>query len=258
MPPGPSSPGIPWRSRVRSRKSTPRPTRPTQSGGALLIFCIVDPSERKLSSKEGFVGDLFASHPPMRLRLARPGHGLCRGEAGRGLGRAIRARRPEDECFPARDYLLQRSGDRVSITVPAKSASSTASSRHPFLVGPRGGERVVDLHGADDPRAHRNRRPREPVGIAPSVPPFVMVANVLDHLAEMGQGGEDVGAGDRMGLHLLELLIRERAVLVQDLLTDTDLADIVETPAVRISSTCSSSMPSSAATMAEKSATWAL
>ena len=34
-------------------------------------LCIVDPSERKLSSKEGLVGDLFASHPPMRLRLAR-------------------------------------------------------------------------------------------------------------------------------------------------------------------------------------------
>ena len=34
-------------------------------------LCIVDPSERKLSVREGFLGDLFASHPPMRLRLAR-------------------------------------------------------------------------------------------------------------------------------------------------------------------------------------------
>jgi Zn-dependent protease with chaperone function len=31
----------------------------------------VDPAERKISSREGFLGDLFASHPPMRLRLAR-------------------------------------------------------------------------------------------------------------------------------------------------------------------------------------------
>ena len=34
-------------------------------------LCIVDPSERKIADKEGFLGTLFASHPPMRLRLAR-------------------------------------------------------------------------------------------------------------------------------------------------------------------------------------------
>jgi len=34
-------------------------------------LCIVDPAERKISSREGALGDLFASHPPMRLRLAR-------------------------------------------------------------------------------------------------------------------------------------------------------------------------------------------
>lgn len=34
-------------------------------------LCIIDPAESKLSSKEGFLGDIFASHPPMRLRLSR-------------------------------------------------------------------------------------------------------------------------------------------------------------------------------------------
>lgn len=34
-------------------------------------LCIIDPGERKLASKEGLLGDLFATHPPMRLRLAR-------------------------------------------------------------------------------------------------------------------------------------------------------------------------------------------
>ncbi|HEU5217966.1 MAG TPA: M48 family metallopeptidase [Gemmatimonadales bacterium] len=34
-------------------------------------LCIVDPAERKLADKEGLLGDLFASHPPMRLRLLR-------------------------------------------------------------------------------------------------------------------------------------------------------------------------------------------
>jgi heat shock protein HtpX len=34
-------------------------------------LCIVDPAERRIANKEGFLGTLFASHPPMRLRLAR-------------------------------------------------------------------------------------------------------------------------------------------------------------------------------------------
>jgi heat shock protein HtpX len=34
-------------------------------------LCIVDPGERKIADKEGFMADFFASHPPMRLRVAR-------------------------------------------------------------------------------------------------------------------------------------------------------------------------------------------
>ena len=49
--------------------AAPSATRAIAHGAAHL--CIVDPSERKISSREGLVGDLFASHPPMRLRLVR-------------------------------------------------------------------------------------------------------------------------------------------------------------------------------------------
>lgn len=44
-------------------------TRAIARGAAHL--CIIDPGERKLADKEGFLGDLFASHPPIRLRLIR-------------------------------------------------------------------------------------------------------------------------------------------------------------------------------------------
>lgn len=47
----------------------PEATRAIARSAAHL--CIIDPAESKLSSKEGFLGDLFASHPPMRLRLTR-------------------------------------------------------------------------------------------------------------------------------------------------------------------------------------------
>jgi len=44
-------------------------TRSITQGAAHL--CIVDPAERKISDREGFFGDVFASHPPIRLRVAR-------------------------------------------------------------------------------------------------------------------------------------------------------------------------------------------
>lgn len=44
-------------------------TRRIANGAAHL--CIVDPLERRISDNEGALGDLFASHPPMRQRIAR-------------------------------------------------------------------------------------------------------------------------------------------------------------------------------------------
>ena len=34
-------------------------------------LCIVDPAERRIAAREGLVGDVFASHPPIRQRIAR-------------------------------------------------------------------------------------------------------------------------------------------------------------------------------------------
>ncbi len=45
------------------------PTRAITKGAAHL--CIVDPSASQLSAREGLVGDIFASHPPIRVRVAR-------------------------------------------------------------------------------------------------------------------------------------------------------------------------------------------
>ena len=44
-------------------------TRSIKQGSAHL--CIVDPQARAISSREGFLGDFLASHPPMRQRIAR-------------------------------------------------------------------------------------------------------------------------------------------------------------------------------------------
>lgn len=34
-------------------------------------LCIVDPAERRIADRDGFLGDLFASHPPLRQRVTR-------------------------------------------------------------------------------------------------------------------------------------------------------------------------------------------
>jgi heat shock protein HtpX len=45
------------------------PTRTIARGAAHM--CIVDPGHSKFAERPGFLGHLFSSHPPMRLRLAR-------------------------------------------------------------------------------------------------------------------------------------------------------------------------------------------
>jgi heat shock protein HtpX len=45
------------------------PTRAITRGAAHL--CIVDPAASRLSAREGMLGDIFASHPPIRVRIAR-------------------------------------------------------------------------------------------------------------------------------------------------------------------------------------------
>lgn len=45
------------------------PTKAITRGAAHL--CIVDPSASQLSAREGLVGDIFASHPPIKQRIAR-------------------------------------------------------------------------------------------------------------------------------------------------------------------------------------------
>ena len=44
-------------------------TRSITQGAAHL--CIVDPAERRISDRAGLLGDVFASHPPLRMRVAR-------------------------------------------------------------------------------------------------------------------------------------------------------------------------------------------
>lgn len=56
-------------SALEKLEGEPGATRTITQGAAHL--CIVDPAERRVSDRPGLVGDVFASHPPMRERIAR-------------------------------------------------------------------------------------------------------------------------------------------------------------------------------------------
>ena len=109
--------------------------------------------------------------------------------------------------------------------------STAISGGHLFLVGPGGGERIEDLDGSDDPGPERNGLAGEPVGIAEAVPPLVVAADEGDDFLQVDQRREDLGADEHVLLHVLVLLVGERALLVEDLLADPDLADVVQPPA---------------------------
>jgi heat shock protein HtpX len=59
------------------------PTHSITRGAAHL--CIVDPSASRLSAREGKVGDIFASHPPIAMRIARL-RGMAFQAAKQGVG----------------------------------------------------------------------------------------------------------------------------------------------------------------------------
>jgi heat shock protein HtpX len=64
-------------------------TRSIARGAAHL--CIIDPAERAISQREGFVADLLATHPPIRLRLVRLRAMGYAAEKQSGAGGAVSA-----------------------------------------------------------------------------------------------------------------------------------------------------------------------
>ncbi len=101
--------------------------------------------------------------------------------------------------------------------------------RQRLAVRPVGRHRVVGVAGGDDPRQRRDLLAAEPVGVARAVVALVAGADDLADLAEQAADAvQEPLALDRVALDDLELLGRERAGLVDDLVRDSELADVVQ------------------------------
>ena len=100
--------------------------------------------------------------------------------------------------------------------------------RHLFLVWASRRQRVIDLYGSDDPGAQRNGFAGQPVRIAQAVPALVVAAHESDHVFQVDQRRQNLRSHGHVLLDVLVLFVGQRTLLVEDLLANSDLADIMQ------------------------------
>ena len=99
---------------------------------------------------------------------------------------------------------------------------------HGPVVRPVGGEGVEVVDHREDARAERDLVALEPLRVALAVPALVVAQNERRHRVRERHRADDLGADLGVDADLLELLLRQRSRLRQDVLGHGQLADIVE------------------------------
>ena len=99
---------------------------------------------------------------------------------------------------------------------------------HRLVVRPLRHERVEVVDDRQNARAERDVFGLEPRRIPFAVPPFVMAENERRDRIRERHAADDFGADLRVNADLLELFLRQRARLRQDVFGDGELADVVE------------------------------
>jgi hypothetical protein len=101
------------------------------------------------------------------------------------------------------------------------------------LIGSRGGEGVVNVGDLQNPRQQRDRLASQSVGVARSIPSFVVAADNRQHWGQGFHRLADLLAANRMEPHGLPFFVRQQAPLEQNPVRNSDFADVVQiTPAV--------------------------
>ncbi len=100
--------------------------------------------------------------------------------------------------------------------------------RHRLVERPLRGQRVEVVHGRENARAERNLLARQAVRIALAVPALVVIQDERRHRIGERHVRDDLRADLRMHLHPLELFLRQRTRLRQDVLGHRELSDVVQ------------------------------
>ena len=89
-------------------------------------------------------------------------------------------------------------------------------------------KRIADVGGAEHAREHRQFAAAETEVVAGAVEPLVVRRGRVREVSEAAGATEDLARGDRVPAHDPELVVGERAGLVQNQARHTELADVVQ------------------------------
>ena len=99
---------------------------------------------------------------------------------------------------------------------------------HRLVVWPIRGQRIVVVDHRKDSRPQRNLLALDSLRVSLAVPAFVVAQDQRRHWIRERHGADDLGADLRMDADLLELFLRQRSRLRQNVLGHRELADVVE------------------------------
>ena len=154
-----------------------------------------------------------------RGRLRRDARQLARRFlAGLRLGRERGIQldeRPDDARIERLPAFLMEQADR-------------GIEAHRLVIRPFRHQGVKIVDHRKDPRAERDLVALEAAGVSLTVPPFVMAQDQRGHRIGKRHAADDFRADLRVDADLLELLLRERTRLGQDVLGHRQLADVVK------------------------------
>src|SRR4051794_6039883 len=209
-------------------------SRATLIRAAILVRA--EPSSCSISSRSAAIpSSVIASPafplPSIGLTLAQIVAFLARGSPERLRGVSHLCGLPACLCLDGaerdlRDEELHQVGIEL-VACRAPYLTERFGGLHPRAVGPRPGHRAVCVADQDDARPERYRRSGEPVRVATAVPVLVAGANDLRDLQQRRGSRQHALPDQRVLLHQFLLRFGERAVLVEDLVWDGDLADVV-------------------------------
>ena len=177
------------------------------------------------------VGARRAGRRPGRRRLDQADGG-ARGRRVRGDARQL-ARRLPGSLRPRRrvrvrvdEGLHDARVERLVRFLPQQAHRRLEA--HRLVVRPLRHQRVEVVHDGEDARAERNLVGLEAGRVALAVEALVVAEDERRHRIGERHAADDLGADLRVDADLLELLLRERSRLGEDVLGDRELADVVQ------------------------------
>src|SRR6185503_17354873 len=118
--------------------------------------------------------------------------------------------------------------DRIEMNSgTAQQQRSRFVERHATAKWPVFTNRIEAIDHGDNARGDGNLFAAQTIGITAAVPLFVVMPDDRNHWIREVHTTEDLGADDRVDLHLLKLSMSQRSGFIQNMRRHGELADVV-------------------------------